>query len=603
MPHLLQIHIGPVQEFIAAARRSRDLWYGSWLLSELAKAAAREIVAREADGITALVFPAPGKLSDLTQGSTLNVANRIVATVQGPPVEIAEAARTAVNVCLTDLRDGSIRPAMQEKLHTWALAQEQISDFVEFYWVAVPLTGNDRDDRKLADHLLAARKNTRNFNAAAGRPWPKSSLDGTRESVIPKEMLDDADAMYKYFRAKPKERLSGVDLLKRLGKAGGQEHFPSTSHIAAMPLENQLQDLLNGDKAAQGRQTWQKYLVELPPSAREQERTYAGLTLPLLDDYDGSLLFASRLTDHMDRSAIGPVEEALAAFYDASGIDRPSPYYAVLAGDGDFMGRTINDMESLAENRKFSEVLATFAEQARDIVARRRGAPIFTGGDDVLALLPLHGALQCAAELADKFNTLMANDAVGGQKPPTFSAGIAIVHHLEPLEDALNLARKAEKKAKQFPDKADPQKNALGVTLAKRSGVPRSVVGHWGTIDGRLLALAALHQKGLIPDGLAYQLHGMYQELGGEDSVQDSAALQEIVRLEAERIISRKREESGAQPMDAGHRTYLLEVIAASHNTAVSIADELIIAALIADVCKLARIDLPFEPAPQGGMT
>jgi hypothetical protein len=37
---LLLITIGPVQEFIAAARRSRDLWFGSWLLSELSKAAA-----------------------------------------------------------------------------------------------------------------------------------------------------------------------------------------------------------------------------------------------------------------------------------------------------------------------------------------------------------------------------------------------------------------------------------------------------------------------------------------------------------------------------------------------------------------------------------
>ena len=47
MRHLLGIHIGPVQEFIAAARRSRDLWFGSWLLSELSKAAARGIAAAD----------------------------------------------------------------------------------------------------------------------------------------------------------------------------------------------------------------------------------------------------------------------------------------------------------------------------------------------------------------------------------------------------------------------------------------------------------------------------------------------------------------------------------------------------------------------------
>jgi CRISPR-associated protein Cmr2 len=40
MSYLFLVNIGPVQDFIASARRSRDLWYGSWLLSELAKAAA-----------------------------------------------------------------------------------------------------------------------------------------------------------------------------------------------------------------------------------------------------------------------------------------------------------------------------------------------------------------------------------------------------------------------------------------------------------------------------------------------------------------------------------------------------------------------------------
>lgn len=38
--YLLALSIGPVQEFIAAARRSRDLWFGSYLLSEVSKAAA-----------------------------------------------------------------------------------------------------------------------------------------------------------------------------------------------------------------------------------------------------------------------------------------------------------------------------------------------------------------------------------------------------------------------------------------------------------------------------------------------------------------------------------------------------------------------------------
>jgi CRISPR-associated protein Cmr2 len=35
MAYLLLISIGPVQEFIASARRSRDFWFGSWELSKV----------------------------------------------------------------------------------------------------------------------------------------------------------------------------------------------------------------------------------------------------------------------------------------------------------------------------------------------------------------------------------------------------------------------------------------------------------------------------------------------------------------------------------------------------------------------------------------
>ena len=31
------VSIGPVQDFIATARKSRDLYFGSWLLSELSR--------------------------------------------------------------------------------------------------------------------------------------------------------------------------------------------------------------------------------------------------------------------------------------------------------------------------------------------------------------------------------------------------------------------------------------------------------------------------------------------------------------------------------------------------------------------------------------
>ena len=45
MKYLLTLSIGPVQDFIATARRSRDLWFGSWLLSELSRAVVADAKA------------------------------------------------------------------------------------------------------------------------------------------------------------------------------------------------------------------------------------------------------------------------------------------------------------------------------------------------------------------------------------------------------------------------------------------------------------------------------------------------------------------------------------------------------------------------------
>ena len=89
---LLQISVGPVQEFIAAARRTRDLWFGSFMLSEISKAAAKALKDAEAE----LIFPEPN--GDLSPESNLNVANVILARASGDDQAmnaLAERAREA----------------------------------------------------------------------------------------------------------------------------------------------------------------------------------------------------------------------------------------------------------------------------------------------------------------------------------------------------------------------------------------------------------------------------------------------------------------------------------------------------------------------------
>jgi CRISPR-associated protein Cmr2 len=161
MKHLFVCGIGPVQDFIATARRSQDLWYGSWILSELSKAAARKVAESYPDS---LVFPAPIKPDVLKPDSDLNTPNKIVAIVDGDPKSLAEDVRVAIWQQLKHLREealGNVKGPFDE-----TLALRQIDDLPEYYWVSVPLK-SDADyamSRAQADALLAARKTTRDFS-------------------------------------------------------------------------------------------------------------------------------------------------------------------------------------------------------------------------------------------------------------------------------------------------------------------------------------------------------------------------------------------------------------------------------------------------------
>lgn len=543
--YLLHIHIGPMQAFIAAARRARDLWFGSWLMSELSKAAARGVAEQAGD--KSLIFPA-ARLDDLQPETELAVANKIVAIVADPE-SAAIAAKAAMKSRLTSLRKQAL-DAANGNLDTRAVAEAQIDDLPEFYWVAVPLPSPEKykDVRATAEILLAARKSCRQFDQPTwGGQRPKSSLDGNRESVIPARIFGDNQKMFRSFRAKVGEHLSGVDLLKRLGKAGTEQSFPSTSHMASMPVRHKLRE-----GGAEVKQAWQAYIDALKKDAEDlvKSEQVAGEPHPVFGRADGALLFEPRLTEYFGNAIPDDVQKAFTAFFKTAGIGPVSPYYALLMGDGDGIGATINGLEKQEAHRQFSQTLAGFAGEAREIVARYQGAAIYTGGDDVLALLPLHTALQCAAELAAAFSQMIQAE---GYKA-TFSAGIAICHHLEPLEDTLELARKAEKEAKSVPGK-----NALAIIEAKRSGAERMIKGQWNQIDSglpainaRLLDIAAFYQREQLPHGLAYQLRDMALRLGGETAVSDDDSLRQVLRAEAERIIKRKEGSAAAQEMIIG---------------------------------------------------
>ncbi len=534
--HLLLISLGPIQDFIASARRCQDLWFGSWLLSELARVTAEAV---QQTGTT-VIFPA-GLAANADRPG---VANLVLALVEGDPAEIARQADKAMRARLSQVAT----VAWKDVPPRWfkrSTALAQLDELMELSWVCVPSTGEYEADREKLYGRMAALKNTRLWTQPtwdSGVGVPKSSLDGERESVIDEAVFKalTAEQRRRAFGLKGAERLCGVGLLKRKGVDDAdifesKPPFHSTSHLAMVPTIERL---------SSAKSRVQVYLEDLETLGLPLNRFEVGEGgPPTLNGYDGVLLMESRLEDHFTTEAPGFAERSKAErdvtlTHAKSALRKllknriPCPYYAFLLADGDNMGKAIDGINSIEGHLALGKALNTFASDCRPIVEKHHGSLIFAGGDDVLALLPLHTAVACARELRERFIQVGHGTSL--------SVGLGFSHCREPMSEARALAKRAEGLAK-----AHPGKDALGIIVAKRSGGDLSLVGGWSdshALDERIEKWIEI----LDAEGLAAKAaHDLEEVAAHYDDVPDKAArADEIISL-ARQVLSRKRARGG----------------------------------------------------------
>lgn len=630
MTYLFQVSIGPIQAFIASARRTKDLAFGSWLLSELAKAAAAKIV--ELNGLESLIFPAPGNTENLKFGSPLNVANKIVALIETvTPETMGKEVKAAIDARLHEIKEIAYRDmgSLGKDGSGRDAADKQIDDLVECFWVAVRY--DEPHDyvvaRRKVEALMAARKNTRDFSKVKwGSSQFKSSLDGQLESVIPdwrypdrkkdseKEIKQKETYLYERYNVGPAEYLSGVDLLKRRGVVQIEEELtkselpeterfsfpsvPSTSHIATLPFLKRL------EYARTVQAKWNEYItllknIAISPKLEQIPSSFSAHSV--IGRYEGSLFFEERLVDVIDmpsadKTKVQDVKKALRAFYAAVdeelGKARPFPYYAILLADGDGMGKVIDNQKDPDDHRKLSQTLDGFAGSVRGIVETYEGVLVYAGGDDVLAFVPLHTLLACARALSGQFKNALNDFSDQSGHKSTLSVGIAIVHHLESLHDALNLARDAEKKAKGVKDK-----NALAIIVSKRGGADYTVSGQWGQIDASVEQLTGFADP--IPSGMAYELRDLALRLALPKEHSEFSTMQAVLQADAKRILERKlsylSKEKRAEIMGVlepklGISNGKLDAGKAANIHLEALTNELLLAQLLADAKKLTEL-------------
>lgn len=569
--YLYVCSIGPIQDFIAAARRTRDLWYGSFILSEISKAVAREIAKLGGQ----LIFPAlekknpnlePGK--DLT---TFNVANIILAEVSTENIQdIASKSEEAAQVAWKKYADEVYNKA--KDIIDKEIWIAQVPDVIEFYAAWTPLTDDYKRCRTRVMQLLGSRKNTRNFKPSRIlKSTPKSSLDGARESVLKIKDNSSIDMeMLLKMRLKLGEELCAVGMIKRLGRFGDTKSddmkypwknipFPSVTRVALDPW-------IRGIIASDDDRT--AILQDISICCKDGLFFASGTGNRLFQDFpfDGQILFPSRAVIIQNK-----LKEMLKKYPDDPTINDeiarletikkdinklfqnkdkqektsdPDPYYAILIADGDRIGKVISQIDSADNHRIFSKTLSEFASKAREIIEadshENHGCLVYSGGDDVLAFLPVDTCLKAARQLHDTFSELLQQYKDEDGKSPTLSVGIAIGHARDPLEDILLYARAAEHHAK------GTERDGLALHLHIRSGgEPIQLRECWKNkgemgLDERLECWAGMYINDTLPDKAAYDLRQLARDYQGWSEIN-----QKDLEKDIKRLLGRKRSGKG----------------------------------------------------------
>lgn len=567
--YVLTLSIGPVQEFIASARRSRDLWSGSWLLSEMAKAAAKSLFEAGAQ----MVFPFVDEATKDhlepcdRMDDNFSVGNKIQVQVDAADdadvrylVEQAKAAaqsrfETIARQARQALQKLQARQDLNAALRD-EIWQMQLNDYLEIQaaWARITEKGYSDASQRAASGL-AARKATRDFTSTgASNAWderfmlPKSSLDGARETVLLEKANGDADlsdVVRRKLGLSRSEQLDCAGIVKRLG--GNSEQFTPVTRVAAdawlqgLP-ENELSKLCDAYEPL--------IALNLATRVKGNQDIYADFP------FDAQLLYRNRLDaalsdnkNNADASEkLSNLKNALKPIWHKYG--EPCSYWAMLLADGDRMGELLDRAKTIGEHQAITEALSTFAESVPAKMRDFRAQCVYAGGDDVLGFVALDKAVDCADALRQAFSDSLkkVSDVLKAEKAPTLSVGLAICHISTPLGNVRRLAKHAEKVAKGDNYPADQQRNGLGITLSVRSGSDSDWRVQWSDEAG----LAAFekwkkwYREKKISSRIAYDSRDIFMRTDFSPSNDLSSELHQNIRqAEFARMLDKARDMEG----------------------------------------------------------
>lgn len=606
-PAFLLFTISPVQSFIAIARKTSDLWAGSYLISYLIYKAI-EVIMDEL-GPDHIIFPNLRgqplvdlwlyekhfkdyenhfkdlninkigafdfeKWKDSLKTDKLLIANfpnRFLAIVpDGRAKDIAKECQEAIGKAIDELlekveslNDNKVK---EEVKKVKDVIKEHITKYLKIYWVVLPFyEGNDHKD---VNSIFEDYKNLVGENDLYNlvKTVVENLPDGYKNVGNAYSLLVDLTERFLASR----KAIRDFEVIKIEKEKIERCHL--CGKYEALDIE--------------WRNIGRKYVGE---SERLCGMCFFKRLLPELigNEFGLELKFPS-------------TSEMATVKYKVKKDIKPPTYYAILSVDGDNMGKWLKGeklpaVEELIHEKvrdelfklykKFEEFfkkshpmspsfhnlfsgrLSEFAlKEVRKIVeGKYYGKLIYAVGDDVLAFLPVEDALKCACYLNKAFKSLLGEKA-------SVSAGIVFVHHKYPLSLALREVRDAQKRAKR-----DYGRSAVCIKHISGSGQIRTTGFRWE--DKNFFdEIVKKYSDEELSSKFAYDLVDVVRMLQGkENKVKDEAL--SILEREIKRLYRRKVSKDN---VDKDFEEKLLNTMKRYKDNILAFADMLIIARFVA---------------------
>jgi len=441
---LMLFTIGPVSFFINGSRKMRDLYSGSFLLAYITRQTATYLKDQ---------FKIEPQFPRKEQ--ELHIPNRIIAKV---PYQ-DEACLTSIGNELEHYAQEKFREIWKAILDNKGIEESaemsaQIQQVIEIYWCFEKIAPeNDEGDTygRLIKKMNSI-KELRCFqqsNEAAKRKcslypgWNAIFYQSDKEEFAPaffdKEKAVRIDALSDL---KDGEMISAFAFMKR-----------ALHELELIGYEQEITSVTN---------TLTQYAVE-KSSLTEVEKQNISKEVALFDQKGSSQIL-------LDMQNGQPLDEYLIEFHKSAkdiyrtfimGNIRIPTYYAFIKFDGDSFG---DIYKRISEEKQsiLSGQISEFSQKVKTVITGYHGHCVFSGGEDFLGFVPVSELFPALKELRTVFQDTTSPPMAGMQL--TFSAGIAIAHIMEPLDDVLNKTMEMEQYAKEN------NKDSLAIYIIKRSG-------------------------------------------------------------------------------------------------------------------------------------